>query len=54
MQKRLKQLYWRALKAYAKGKLKKARRLEDEAMWLLFEIRAKEETHYERLQRDAT
>ena len=42
MSKKFKRLWWRVLKAYAKGKMKKAQRLEDEAMWLLFEIREKE------------
>ena len=42
MPKPLKKLWWRMLRAYAKGKMKKAQRLEDEAMWLMFEIREKE------------
>ena len=42
MSKKFKRLWWRVLKAYARGKMKKAQRLEDEAMWLMFELREKE------------
>lgn len=42
MQKRLRKLWLRTLKAYAKRKMRKAQRLEDEAMWLMLEIREKE------------
>lgn len=42
MQKRLRRLWLKTLKAYAKRKMNKAHRLEDEAMWLMFEIREKE------------
>ena len=42
MQKRLRKLWLKILKAYAKRKMNKAQRLEDEAMWLMFEIREKE------------
>jgi hypothetical protein len=51
MKKRLKKLWLKTLKAYAKRKMKKAQRLEDEAMWLMFEVREKEIKN-ERLSRD--
>lgn len=52
MQKRLRKLWLKTLKAYAKRKMKKAQRLEDEAMWLLFDIREKEHKN-DRSERDA-
>lgn len=51
MKKRLKKLWLKTLKAYAKRKMEKAQRLEDEAMWLMFELREKEIKN-ERLSRD--